>query len=73
MSIAATRWIGQRVTRREDARLLTGRGTYVDDVVVPGVLHVAFVRSDVARGTIVSVDTEAARAPRRCRRRVHRE
>jgi carbon-monoxide dehydrogenase large subunit len=59
---AATRFVGQRVTRREDARLLTGRGTYVDDVVVPGVLHVAFARSDVARGTIVSIDTDAARA-----------
>ena len=59
---AATRFIGQRVTRREDARLVTGRGTYVDDVAVPGVLHVAFVRSDVARGTLLSVDVDEARA-----------
>ena len=59
---AATRFIGQRVPRREDARLLTGRGTYVDDIVVPGVLHVAFARSDVARGTITSIDVDAARA-----------
>jgi carbon-monoxide dehydrogenase large subunit len=59
---AAARFVGQRIERREDARLVTGRGTYVDDVAVPGVLHAAFVRSDVARGVVRSVDTEAARA-----------
>jgi len=59
---AATRFVGQRITRREDARLLTGKGRFVDDAVTPGTLHVAFARSDVARGTIVSLDVEAARA-----------
>ena len=54
------RFVGQRVARHEDARFLTGRGQFVDDVVVPGTLHVAFVRSDVAKGRIVSVDTSAA-------------
>jgi carbon-monoxide dehydrogenase large subunit len=48
--------------RKEDARLLTGRGQYVDDVVLPGMLHVAFARSTIARGKILSIDTEAARA-----------
>ena len=41
---------GSRINRKEDPRLLTGRGPYVDDVVVPGMLHVAFARSDIARG-----------------------
>jgi carbon-monoxide dehydrogenase large subunit len=58
--IGATRYIGQRVPRKEDGRLLTGRGTYVDDVSVPGTLHCAFVRSPIARGTILSIDTGAA-------------
>ena len=56
------RFVGQSVTRREDPRLLTGHGTYVDDVVVPGMLHAAFVRSDLARARITRIDVEAARA-----------
>src|SRR5262245_26844444 len=61
MTVAA-RFVGQRVPRREDARFLTGRGRYVDDIALPGTLHLAFARSDVARGRIVSVDTTAAAA-----------
>lgn len=57
---AGARYVGQRVERREDARLVTGHGTYVDDVAVQGVLHAAFVRSNVARGRITSIDVEAA-------------
>jgi aerobic carbon-monoxide dehydrogenase large subunit len=57
----AGRFVGQSVKRREDPRLLTGHGRYVDDVMLPGMLHCAFVRSDVARGRIVRVDTDAAR------------
>ena len=57
----AGRFVGQSVKRREDPRLLTGHGQYVDDISVPGMLHCTFVRSDVARGTIVRVDIEAAR------------
>lgn len=53
--------IGKRLPRSEDARLLTGRGTYVDDVTLPGMLHVAFVRSPIARGRIRNIDTAAAR------------
>ncbi len=59
--IAAGRYIGKRVPRKEDGRLLTGRGTFVDDVVLPGMLHVAFARSPIARGRILSVDTSTAR------------
>jgi len=58
----AGRFVGQSVTRKEDPRLVTGHGRYVDDVTVPGMLHAAFVRSDVARGRITRLDVDAARA-----------
>lgn len=48
-------------TRREDARLLTGRGRYGADLAVPGCLDAVFVRSEVAHGTLRSVDCTAAR------------
>lgn len=53
---------GQPVTRREDARLVTGAGRYVDDVVLPGMLHMALVRSDHGHARILSVDTTVAAA-----------
>jgi carbon-monoxide dehydrogenase large subunit len=59
---AAPRFVGQSVQRKEDPRLLTGRGTYVDDVTMPRMLHAAFLRSDVARARITHIDTSAARA-----------
>ena len=59
---SAGRFVGQAVRRREDPRLLTGQGSYVDDVVVPGMLHAAFVRSDLAHGRITRLDVDAARA-----------
>jgi carbon-monoxide dehydrogenase large subunit len=52
---------GARVKRVEDPRFLTGRGRYVDDIVRPGMLHVAFVRSAVPHATIDEVDVSAAR------------
>ncbi len=54
--------VGERVKRREDPRLIQGRGTYVDDVKLPGMLHMAFKRSDIAHGTIRSIDVSAALA-----------
>src|SRR6478672_4259130 len=54
--------VGQRVKRREDPRLIQGRGTYVDDVKIAGMLYVAFKRSDIAHGRITSIDTSAAAA-----------
>jgi len=58
------RLFGARVRRREDARLVTGRGRYVDDVTHPGLLHVAVHRSPHAHARIVRVDpTEARRRP----------
>jgi aerobic carbon-monoxide dehydrogenase large subunit len=58
---SAARYVGASVTRKEDKRLLTGHGLYVDDVAVPGMLHAAFLRSELARATLTSVDTAAAR------------
>ncbi len=54
--------VGQRVKRREDPRLIQGRGTYVDDVVLVAMQHLAFKRSDVAHGRILGIDTTAAEA-----------
>src|SRR5687768_2909375 len=54
--------VGERVRRREDPRLIQGRATYVDDLKIAGMLHLAFKRSDVAHGRILSVDVSAAEA-----------
>ena len=56
------RYAGARVHRVEDDRLLTGRGTFVDDVSLPGMLHACFVRSPFARAAIRGIDTSAALA-----------
>ncbi len=61
-SEGATRYAGARVNRVEDVRLLTGRGTYVDDIALPGMLHACFVRSPFARAAIRGIDATAARA-----------
>ena len=58
----ATRYFGQPIKRNEDARLLTGLATFTDDVHLPAMLHVAFVRSQVAHGRIHNIDVDAARA-----------
>jgi carbon-monoxide dehydrogenase large subunit len=60
-TLPAQRFVGHRVARVEDPRLLTGRGRYVDDVSVPGMLHAHFVRSPLAHARIRSIDVEAAR------------
>jgi carbon-monoxide dehydrogenase large subunit len=53
--------IGRARRRKEDARLITGRTTWTDNMVLPGMLHLAIVRSPVAHATISSVDVSAAR------------
>ncbi len=53
--------VGARVKRREDPRLIQGQGTYVDDVKIVGMRHLAFKRSDVAHGRIRSIDISAAK------------
>jgi aerobic carbon-monoxide dehydrogenase large subunit len=55
------RYVGAEVRRLEDPRLITGRGRYVDDIKLPGMLHAAFVRSSHAHALIRSIDVGAAR------------
>jgi carbon-monoxide dehydrogenase large subunit len=59
---SATPYVTARVRRNEDGRLLTGRARFVDDVQLPGMVHVAFVRSDYAHGRLVNIDGSAAAA-----------
>jgi carbon-monoxide dehydrogenase large subunit len=61
MTQTAERFVGQSIRRREDAALLVGRGTWTDGIALPGTLHLAVLRSDVAHARIVSLDLAAAR------------
>jgi aerobic carbon-monoxide dehydrogenase large subunit len=54
--------MGVRVKRKEDPRLITGAGSYVGDMTLPGMRHVAFVRSPYAHARIRGIDTSAALA-----------
>jgi len=59
-----TRWVGRPLPRKEDGRLLAGRGRYLDDVTRPGQLHAAMLRSPHAHARIVGLDAgEAATVP----------
>ncbi|MER9583002.1 xanthine dehydrogenase family protein molybdopterin-binding subunit [Mesorhizobium sp. M0276] len=52
--------VGARVARKEDKRFITGAGRYVDDMVVPGMKHAAFVRSPHAHAQIKKIDVKKA-------------
>ncbi|HEY5890994.1 MAG TPA: aerobic carbon-monoxide dehydrogenase large subunit [Acidimicrobiia bacterium] len=54
--------LGHSRKRVEDARFLEGKGNYVDDIVLPGMLHMAIHRSPLAHARIISIDTSAAEA-----------
>jgi len=54
--------IGKPMLRKEDARLLSGKGTYVDDIEIAGALHACFVRSPHAHARIAGFDLEDAKA-----------
>ena len=54
--------VGARVARKEDRRFITGAGRYVDDMVVPGMKHAAFVRSPHAHAQIKKIDVSGAKA-----------
>ncbi len=58
---ASSTHVGQALRRKEDPRLITGRGRYIDDISLPGQVWAAFVRSPEAHAKIVSIDTAAAR------------
>ncbi len=57
----AKKYVGQRMTRTEDPKLLTGQALFVDDVDIPGMLHAAFLRSDYAHARVKNIDVSAAR------------
>jgi carbon-monoxide dehydrogenase large subunit len=62
--VGITKLVGSNVKRVEDPRFLCGKATYVDDVSLPGTLHVAFVRSTHAHARLKNVDViAAARTP----------
>jgi carbon-monoxide dehydrogenase large subunit len=54
--------IGESIKRKEDARFLHGKGNYLDDTILPGMLHMAILRSPHAHAKIKSIDTAAASA-----------
>src|SRR5919206_3756391 len=56
------RAFGAAIKRREDPRLITGRGNYVDDLQLPGLLYMVLVRSPHAHARIRSVEADAARS-----------
>lgn len=60
MTQVASKHVGARQPRVEDPRLVTGRGRYVDDITLPRMAHVVFVRSPHAHARVVSIDTETA-------------
>jgi carbon-monoxide dehydrogenase large subunit len=55
------KWVGRALRRKEDPRMITGRGRYVDDISLPGMLHMAVVRSPEAHARIVSIDASGAK------------
>src|SRR3989442_14730375 len=60
----ADKYVGKRIKRTEGPRLIKGLAHYVDDIGLPGTLHVAFVRSIYAHARINGIDTsEAMKAP----------
>ena len=62
--VLRTQWVGRRMRRFEDAKLVTGKGSFVDDLRLPDGVWVEFVRSNYPRGRIVSLDTsEAEKVP----------
>ena len=58
----STRLFGSAIRRREDPRLLTGTGTFTDDIQLPGMVHAAMLRSPHAHARITAIDTSKAKA-----------
>ena len=61
MTEMARRYMGNSVPRKEDPTLLTGHSNFTDDIRLPGMLHMAFLRSPYAHARITSIDASAAR------------
>ena len=62
MNGTALPYIGQSLKRREDFKFLTGKGRYVDDIKLPGMLYVAIARSPLAHAIIRNVELSSAKA-----------
>ena len=62
MSTQTTGWVGKSVPRKEEDRLLRGRGKFIDDIKLRGMLHLRFVRSPYAHARILKIDTSTAEA-----------
>ena len=62
IDVPPTKHVGQSLRRKEDPRLITGQGSYVDDISLPGQLWAAWVRSPEAHAKITSIDTSRALA-----------
>src|SRR5947207_14651106 len=60
-TVTEGRLFGKAIKRREDPRFITGRGTYVDDVKLPGMTYAAFVRSPHAHARIKAIEAGRAR------------
>jgi carbon-monoxide dehydrogenase large subunit len=65
-AVQPTPYIGRPLRRREDHKFLTGKGRYVDDIKLPGTLHLAILRSVHAHAVITGIDVSSARG---CTRR----
>jgi hypothetical protein len=62
--MAALQGLGDARLRKEDARFIQGKGNYVDDIKLPGMVHMDIVRSSIAHGRIKKIDkSEALKVP----------
>src|SRR5213594_3973100 len=55
-------FVGESIKRKEDDRFIRGKGNYVDDITLPGMLHMAILRSPFAHARIRSINSSAAQA-----------
>src|SRR2546422_9911493 len=55
-------FVGESIKRKEDDRFIRGKGNYVDDISLPGMLHMAILRSPFAHARIRSLNTNVAQA-----------
>jgi carbon-monoxide dehydrogenase large subunit len=62
MATTEVRGLGHSVKRKEDERFIRGKGTYIDDVVLPAMLHMELLRSPFAHARLVTIDTSRAEA-----------
>jgi CO/xanthine dehydrogenase Mo-binding subunit len=69
---SGNRLIGTSIRREEDPLLITGKGCYVDDIDLPGMLYLAVLRSPYAHAKIISIDVSKAKDMRESKPRSRR-